>query len=140
MSYENEVCATGIGQAKKTSVGRRRSFAVAVQKKHIESLRNKYQGLHQALETTKHDSMALFWEHHGVMDKAVYMSVLPASSSSSHPYTPHRAGKEEIMKLIKAKDHISQMLALQRTHYKAVKFDFETALFNSAICKLQYIA
>ncbi|KAH7940289.1 hypothetical protein HPB52_022826 [Rhipicephalus sanguineus] len=32
--------------------------------------------MHEALETTNCDSMAQFWEHHGVVDKPVYMSVL----------------------------------------------------------------
>ncbi|KAH7972147.1 hypothetical protein HPB52_007835 [Rhipicephalus sanguineus] len=32
--------------------------------------------MHRALETTIHDSMAQFWEQHGVMDKAEYISVL----------------------------------------------------------------
>lgn len=78
---ENEVCATGIGQATKTTcIGRRHSFAVAMQKKHIESLRNKYQPLHQALETTNNDSMAQFLEKHAIMDKEEYISVLQAGT------------------------------------------------------------
>ncbi|XP_042150314.1 uncharacterized protein LOC120844489 [Ixodes scapularis] len=50
------------------------------QKKKIESLRNKYEAMHQALETTNYDSMEQFWEHHGVADKAEYISVLRAGT------------------------------------------------------------
>ncbi|KAH7983367.1 hypothetical protein HPB52_011514 [Rhipicephalus sanguineus] len=47
---------------------RLRLVGADVRKKHTESLRNKYQAMHQALEMT--DSMAQFWEHPGIMDKA----------------------------------------------------------------------
>ncbi|XP_040357685.2 uncharacterized protein LOC120841632, partial [Ixodes scapularis] len=50
------------------------------QKKKIESLLNKYEAMHQALETTNYDSMEQFWEHHGVADKAEYISVLRAGT------------------------------------------------------------
>ncbi|KAH7951208.1 hypothetical protein HPB52_006309 [Rhipicephalus sanguineus] len=36
--------------------------------------------MYQALETTNYDSMAQFREHHGVMDKAEYISVLQAGT------------------------------------------------------------
>ncbi|KAH7936304.1 hypothetical protein HPB52_021345 [Rhipicephalus sanguineus] len=54
------------------------SFAVAVQKEHIESLRNKYQVMQQALETSNYDSMAQFCETPGVVDNEDYISVLRA--------------------------------------------------------------
>ncbi|XP_042149867.1 uncharacterized protein LOC121837984, partial [Ixodes scapularis] len=50
------------------------------QKKKIENLLNKYEAMHQALETTNYDSIEQFWEHHGVADKAEYISVLRAGT------------------------------------------------------------
>ncbi|KAH7957760.1 hypothetical protein HPB52_022642 [Rhipicephalus sanguineus] len=52
----------------------------AFQKTLIESLRKKYQAMRQALGTTNYDSMAQFWERHVVMDKAEYISFLPAGT------------------------------------------------------------
>ncbi|KAG0428088.1 hypothetical protein HPB47_024886 [Ixodes persulcatus] len=50
------------------------------QKKQMESLLNKYEVMHQAVETTNYDSMEQFWEHHGVTDKVEYISVLQAGT------------------------------------------------------------
>ncbi|KAH7967840.1 hypothetical protein HPB52_002911 [Rhipicephalus sanguineus] len=60
-----------------------RYLAFTLWKKHIESLRNKYEAMHQALETIKYHSVAQFWEHHGVMDKAECSSVLRAGRKSA---------------------------------------------------------
>ncbi|KAH7983312.1 hypothetical protein HPB52_010816 [Rhipicephalus sanguineus] len=52
--------------------------------------------MHQALGTTNYDSMAQFWEHHGIVDKAEYISVLRAGTPRPPLMLPRTVQRSQV--------------------------------------------